>query len=143
MRSPSMKRIVPRLKLSWWMRGGSKGRMPSVRLHLDADTSRKALHQALNDRGHDVTRTPSSWIEEDASDEMQLLTATAQGRCIFTFNIRDFVALSRRYPQHRGILVAAQQSWNLSSLIGALDRFLSSADTEEVDGKLLWLNTWR
>jgi hypothetical protein len=29
------------------------------RLHLDADTSIKALHTALLRRGHDVTRTPS------------------------------------------------------------------------------------
>ncbi len=78
----------------------------------------KSLHRALLARGHDVTRTPTDWIERDASDEMQLLAATAQGRCIFTFNIRDFVVLSRRHPSHRGILLAAQARWTLSELIG-------------------------
>ena len=117
--------------------------MPRVRLHLDADASRKSLHQALLDRGHDVTRTPADWIPLDAEDEVQLLAATAQGRCIFTFNIRDFVLLSGKHSHHRGVLLAAQQSWTLSSLIGALDRFLSEAEAEEVAGHVLWLNSWR
>jgi hypothetical protein len=97
----------------------------------------------LIDRGHDVTRTPSDWIQEDASDEIQLLSATAQGRCIFTFNIRDFTVLSRLHQQHRGIVMAAQKSWSLSGLIAALDRFLSESDAAEVEGRLLWLNSWR
>jgi hypothetical protein len=117
--------------------------MPNVRLHLDADTSRRSLHQALIDRGHDVTRTPSEWIQKDSSDEAQLLASTAQGRCIFTFNVRDFTVLARTYPQHRGILVAAQNSWTLSGLIASLDRFLSESSAEEVEGHFLWLNSWR
>lgn len=60
--------------------------MPELRLHLDADTSIKALHRALRDRGHDVTRTPTAWMPLDAADETQLLGATAHGRCVFTFN---------------------------------------------------------
>ena len=53
------------------------------KLHLDADASSKALQQALLNRGLDVTRTPNEWIRADASDEQQLLGATAQGRCDF------------------------------------------------------------
>ncbi len=33
--------------------------MSKLRLHLDADTSIKALQSALTVRGHDVTRTPN------------------------------------------------------------------------------------
>lgn len=33
--------------------------MSKLRLHLDADTSIKALHTALVSCGHDVTRTPT------------------------------------------------------------------------------------
>jgi hypothetical protein len=52
----------------------------SKKLHLplDADASSKALHSALLKLGHDVSRTPNSWMPIDASDEMQLLGATAQ-----------------------------------------------------------------
>jgi hypothetical protein len=113
------------------------------RLHLDADTSIKALLSALVERGHDATRTPNDWIAPDASDEAQLLAATAQGRCIFTFNVRDFVVLARSYPRHGGIILAAQASWTLSELIVALDQLLSETEAEAWIGQVRWLNDWR
>jgi hypothetical protein len=114
--------------------------VPKPRLHLDADASIKALQGALVVRGHDVTRTPNEWMALDASDEAQLLGATAHGRCIFTFNVRDFAVLARRYPQHAGILLAAQASWSLSALIAALDRMLSETQPEDWVGQVRWLN---
>ena len=117
--------------------------MPEPRLHLDADTSSKALQAALIARGHDVIRTPNEWIARDASDETQLLQATAHGRIIFTFNIRDFIALAHRYPRHGGIILAAQISWTLSSLIAALDRLLSETQADDWIGQVGWLNHWR
>lgn len=110
--------------------------MSNLLLHLDADTSIKALHTALVARGHDVTRTPNPWMPLDASDEAQLLGAIAQGRCIFTFNIRDFIALAQRYPQHQGILLAAQTSWTLSELIAVLDRLLLEVEAEDLLGQV-------
>ena len=85
--------------------------MAKPRLLLDADASSKTLHQALLERSHDVTRTPTDWMPLDASDEMQLLGATAYGRCIFTFNIGDFLRLAQDYPAHHGIIVANQRNW--------------------------------
>ncbi len=117
--------------------------MPKPRLHLDADVSIRALHRALLARGHDVTRTPTDWMLLDATDEAQLLGATAQGRCIFTFNVRDFVSLAQRYPQHGGIVLAARRSFTLSELIGALDRLLSETDAADWPGQVRWLNQWR
>ena len=117
--------------------------MSRPRLHLDADTSSRALHDALLKRGHDVTRTPNDWMPLDATDENQLLRATANGRLIFTFNIGDFQALANLYPQHAGIVLAAQRSWTLSALIAALDRMLTETSSEEWTGQLRWLNHWR
>ncbi|GIV78994.1 DUF5615 family PIN-like protein [Litorilinea aerophila] len=117
--------------------------MPKPRLHLDADAAIKALQQALLQRGHDVTRTPTPWMPLDASDEAQLLGATAQGRVIFTFNIRDYLELAQRYPYHRGIVLAAQSRWNLSQLIAALDRMLSETEADEWIGQVRWLGQWR
>jgi hypothetical protein len=114
-----------------------------LRLHLDADASSKALHTALTERGHDVTRTPTDWMPRDASDEQQLLGATAQGRPIFTFNVRDFLVLAKQYPRHAGIILAAQSSWTLSELIGALDRLLSELEADRLIGQVRWLNEWR
>lgn len=117
--------------------------MPEPRLYLDADTSVKALQQALAARGHDVTRTPTEWMPQDASDETQLLGVTAQGRCIFTFNARDFLVLAQRYSQHGGIILAAQKSWTLSGLIAALDHLLSETEAGDWVGQVRWLNQWR
>ena len=117
--------------------------MTKPKLHLDADASIKALQNALIARGYDVTRTPTEWMPLDASDEIQLLGATAQGRCIFTFNVRDFLALARRYPHHHGIILAVQRSWTLSSLIAALSRLLSETQAADWPGQVRWLNDWR
>ncbi|MEH2445951.1 MAG: DUF5615 family PIN-like protein [Nostoc sp.] len=112
-------------------------------LHLDADTSIKALHLALLNQGHDVTRTATDWMPLDATDETQLLDATARGRCIFTFNIRDFLFLAQSYPNHNGIISAAQNSWTLSSLITALDCLLVETQAADWIGQVRWLNQWQ
>ena len=114
-----------------------------LHLHLDADTSSKALHSALLARGHDVTRTPTEWMPLDASDEQQLLGATAQGRAIFTYNIRDFIVLGKRYPHHGGIILAFQKSMKLNETIEALDRVLRETDANEWIGQTRWLNNWK
>ena len=117
--------------------------MSRPRLHLDADVSIRALQEALLARGHDVSRTPNDWMPADASDEVQLLGATAQGRCILTFNVRDYVLLATRYGRHGGIILAAQASWSLSGLIAAVDRMLCETTAEEWVGQVRWLNAWR
>lgn len=112
-----------------------------MKLHLDADTSIKALARTLRDRGHDVTRTPTEWMPRDASDQEQLLGATAQGRSLFTFNIRDFMALVQVYPHHHGLILAHQADWGLSGLIQSLDALLREAP--DLRQQVVWLNRWR
>jgi len=115
-----------------------------LHLHLDADTSSKALHNALLARGHDVTpRTPTDWMPLDAGAEQQLLGATAQGRAIFTYNIRDFTVLGNRYPHHAGIILAFQKSMSLNETITALDCALRETQADEWIGQTRWLNDWR
>ena len=114
-----------------------------LHLHLDADTSSKALCNALLERGHDVTRTPTEWMPLDASDEGQLLGATAQGRAIFTYNIRDFIVLGERYPHHAGIILAHQKSMKLNELINTLDLILRETSADEWIGQTRWLNDWK
>ena len=117
--------------------------MTKPRLHLDADASIKALQKALLDRGHDVSRTPIEWMTLEADDRTQLLGTTAQGRVLFTFNIPDFLALAKAYPEHHGLLLAAQNRWTLHKLIEALDRMLNETEAEEWIGQVRWLNDWR
>ena len=117
--------------------------MAEPRLHLDADASVMALVNALQARGHDVTRTPNDWMPADASDREQLLGATAQGRVIFTFNVRDFIALAKKHPKHSGILLATQSRWSLADLTAALNRALSETDEKDWRGQVRWLNDFR
>ncbi|NOZ48433.1 MAG: hypothetical protein GXP37_00100, partial [Chloroflexi bacterium] len=116
--------------------------MTKPRLHLDADASYRTLHRVLRERGHDVTRTPCEWMPRDASDEQQLLQATALGRCILTFNIGDFMRLAQLYPAHGGIVLAQQKDWTLSTLIAAVDNMLEHTAAEDWPGQVRWLNDW-
>jgi hypothetical protein len=117
--------------------------MARPRLHLDADASRKDLHAALVSKSHDVTRTPVSGLPTDAGDEFQLLWASAHDRVLFTFNIGDFLQLARRLPEHRGILLASQQSFSVGELIALLDRVLTETESEDWVGQVRWLSDWR
>ena len=117
--------------------------MAEPHLHLDADASIKALANALRERGHDVTRTPNDWMPAEASDREQLLGSTAQGRVIFTFNVRDFLALAKKHPRHAGILLATQSRWSLAGLTDALDHALSKTDEKDWHGQVRWLNNFR
>lgn len=114
--------------------------MAKPRLHLDADASNADLEKALLARGHDVTRTPNEWIKFDASDEEQLLNATAQNRSIFTFNVKDFMALAKKFPRHAGIILSKQK--RLSRLIKALDRFFRETTAKEMQDQVRWINDW-
>lgn len=114
--------------------------MSRIKLHLDADTSRVSSWRELLKLGHDVTRTPNEWMPMDASDEYQLLGSTAQGRCIFTFNIRDFVVLSQIYPLHSGIILSSQKP--LPMILNPLNRLLGELDSEAMRGQIRWLNDW-
>ena len=111
-------------------------------LHLDADCSRKALLNALLENGHDVTRTPSSWMPLNATDEEQLLGATKQGRIIFTFNIGDFMHLAAQHPDHAGIILAQQRDWPISAQIKALNRLLIETTASSWRSQVRWLNDW-
>lgn len=90
-----------------------------------------------------MSRTPNAWVAEDASDEMQLLAAASQGRCIVTYNVGDFVRLARRIPDHAGIVLVTRPDWTLSGLIAALDHMLSTSQAEELGGQVRWLSEWR
>lgn len=69
--------------------------------------------------------------------------ATSQGRCIFTFNIRDFIALAQMYPAHDGIILANQSRWTLTGLVEALHRVLTETDAADWRDCTRWLNDWK
>ena len=85
----------------------------------------------------------TEWRPMDAPDEQQLLGATAQGRAIFTYNIRDFIVLGKHYPHHAGIILTRQKSMGLNELINAPDCVLRKTHANEWIGQTRWLNEWR
>ena len=117
--------------------------MSKPKLHLDADASRKALHEALLKRGFDVTRTPQPDLPLDADDDRQLLWATAQGRILFTHNIRDFIGKTTHYPAHCGILLAHRASFSLSELIELIACALEETESSDWIGQVRWLSDWK
>jgi hypothetical protein len=117
--------------------------MSKPKLHLDADASQKALLEALLKRGHNVTRTPQPGLPFDADDDLQLLWATAQGRIIFSHNIRDFIGKTQIYPHHSGILLAHRSSFSLATLIVLLDQALKTTSADEWTGQVRWLSDWK
>lgn len=116
--------------------------MTQPKLHLDMDTSRRGVVRALLEKKHDVTRTPNPELDQDASDEIQLFWAMAHQRIIFTFNVKDFIILAKKYPYHNGILLANQKSFTTAQLIGLLNRALSETSAKEWVGNVRWLNDW-
>lgn len=117
--------------------------MAKPRLHLDADASIEAVYNALRERGHDVTRTPNDWTTFDADDKAQLLGAIAQGRVLFTFNVRDYLVLAKRYSTHHGIILAVQNRWTLRELIESLDHILTQTEDDDWLGIVRWLNDFK
>lgn len=116
--------------------------MSAAKLHLDMDTSRKDLLKALLDAGFDVTRTPNSEINGNATDESQLVWATTHQRIIFTFNVRDFIFLAQKYPYHGGILLASQRSTSIQQMISVISKALSETSCEDWVGRVSWISDW-
>jgi hypothetical protein len=116
--------------------------MAKPKLHLDMDSSRRDLYKALLDKGLDVTRTPNKEIQEDTSDEYQLLWTTSHQRILFTFNIKNFVNLAKKHPFHGGVILANQQSIHVSQLIFALSRMMTETTAESWVGQVRWIQDW-
>jgi hypothetical protein len=116
--------------------------MTDPRLHLDMDASRRDVYLALLKAGQDITHTPNPEVNQDASDEYQLLWATSHQRILFSFNVKDFIHLARLHPHHSGILLANQKSMRVALMISALNKILSETTVEDWDGQVRWINNW-
>jgi predicted nuclease of predicted toxin-antitoxin system len=81
-----------------------------VRLYFDRHI-RARLAVDLRGHGYDV-RTTEEAVLDTASDDEQLAFATAEGRAILTYNIRDFAPLHDECVAagrpHAGIIVSRQ-----------------------------------
>lgn len=110
-----------------------------IRLYLDEDVSDRVA-SALRLRGFDVlsAHDVERW---GLSDQEQLRGATAEGRCVFTFNAPYFCRLHtewmRQDQEHCGIIVSDQLP--IGEVTRRLLRLLNSISADEMRNQVYWL----
>ena len=115
----------------------------TIRLYVDEDAMDRDLVQALRARGVDViTALDAGMIER--RDEDHLRYATAQGRVLYTFNIRDFYLLHAAFQAenrpHAGIILAQQQRYSIGLQVRRLLRLIASTPAEEMKNRVEFLS---
>jgi predicted nuclease of predicted toxin-antitoxin system len=115
-----------------------------LRFFLDEDVDPLAA-RLLRDRGLDAV-CPSEIGRRGVTDEEHLRFATAEGRVLVTFNVRDFVILARRFAaegrEHAGIVVSSQLP--APEVCRRLLRLrLARRSAEEMLNQFFWLNQFR
>ena len=87
------------------------------------------LIEALQQFGYDVlTSYEAGNANQGIPDEQVLATATADQRCVITFNRDDFVALHRAGVEHEGIVVCKDDP-ERTVLAEVLHNYLTSQRT--------------
>jgi hypothetical protein len=96
--------------------------------------------KALRLRGFDVVSVRERG-QDDLPDEVQLMRAADQGRCIITFNLRHFRSLHIRWlaegRTHAGIVVSTQIP--LGEFLRRCYVLLSSYTPAMLSNQILWL----
>jgi len=98
-----------------------------IKLFLDEDVHSGLAH-ALRKRGYDVVHA-QELERKGRPDKEQLAFCIQQHRCLFTFNVKDFVILHNKYVQreqeHWGIIVSKQVPFSetMYRLLLLLQRF--------------------
>jgi hypothetical protein len=111
-----------------------------VRLLLDEDIASKELVNRLRAR-HEIV--PISRGESDAEVWQRAQAAVA---VIVTMNARDFIALARTDPEHRGLLVVyrereRERDMTFEQIAAAIDRVAD--DGRDLAGAIVVLNRHR
>ena len=97
-----------------------------IELFLDEDVHSGLAH-ALRKRGYDAIHA-QELERKGRSDSDQLQFAIQQERCLFTFNVKDFVILHNQHvkskKEHWGIIVSKQLPFRdtMSKLLRLLGR---------------------
>lgn len=117
-----------------------------VRLYLDRHIMTR-LAVDLQGRGFDVLRTEDAG-KDTASDEEQLAFASAEGRAILTYNIRDFAPLHEQWQtdgrSHAGIIVSQQHGRrDYGVLLSRMLTLLNQLTTEEMVNNLVHLERFK
>lgn len=109
------------------------------RLLLDEDIQ-AGLAEALRRRGLDAVHL-QELKRKGLADAAVLTLAAEQGRCLVSYNIRDFVLLHNAYAAegrpHPGILLGAQRP--MSALLRALLHYLADRSAGDLANRIGFL----
>jgi hypothetical protein len=110
-----------------------------IQLLIDEDVHSGLAH-ALRKRGYDVIHA-QELDRKGRSDSDQLGFAIEQGRCLFTFNVKDFVILHKERAKsgqaHWGIIVSKQLP--IRETMSRLLRLLRLTDKATMKNRLEFL----
>jgi len=116
-----------------------------IRLYLDEDSMDRDLVRALAVRGVDVSTALEAGLVA-RSDREHLEHATAEGRVVYTFNVRDFhrlhVAFLAEGKAHAGIILARQQHHSIGEQLRRILQLIASLSAEEMRGRVEFLSGW-
>jgi hypothetical protein len=116
-----------------------------ARLYLDEDAMDSDLVSALRLRGEDVT-TVRDERRQGQTDEQQLRFAAEQGRAIYTFNQKDFVALHSTFLQqglsHAGIIIAPKARYSVGEQMRRLIHLVDTLSANEMVDRIEFLSAW-
>jgi len=114
-----------------------------IRLLLDEDVQ-MGLATALRAKGID-TVSVQELGRRGMNDIAQLEFASDNGRVFFTYNVSDFVKLSKQFvkrsKEHRGIIVSKQLS--ISEALRRLCNLVNTLTAEEMINRLEFLGGWK
>ncbi len=113
-----------------------------IRLLTDEDVSPR-LAAELRLRGYDaISVRDVRRINQRLSDEDQLDYATAEGRALLVFNVRDYYLLAdawaRAGRQHAGIIMTSQSN-DIGALLRRVEWHLDNYEPAQQDDVVLWL----
>jgi hypothetical protein len=117
-----------------------------LRLHIDEDAMDADLVQALRLRGVDVA-TPHETGTRGYSDERQLEVAAAQGRALYSFNIKDYMPIHSRFLEqgksHAGIVLAAQSRYSIGEQLRRILSLIAAKSSEDMKDQVVFLSSFR
>ena len=117
----------------------------NLRLYLDEDSMRMALVEALRARGVEVVTALDGGMVE-RRDEDHLEYATAQGRVLYSYNVRDYyrlhTAFLREGKAHAGIILGRQQYYSVGEQMRRLLKLIATISAEEMQNRVEFLSAW-
>jgi hypothetical protein len=118
----------------------------TIRLYLDEDVMAGGLIIALRNRGVNALSVQDTHLE-GCTDEQQLEYATEHGRVLYSYNIRDYMALHRTFLEqgrsHAGIILAEQsRRYSVGEQTRRLLRLIAEKSVEEMKDQVVFLSNW-